>query len=256
MISYPDIDPIIFSLGPFALRWYSLAYIVGIGGGFHLFKSDFRKLGLNNDDVINLMTILMLGVILGGRIGYVFFYDLGYYLENPANIAAIWNGGMSFHGGAIGAMLGFLIFANKKQLSPWGLLDILGIGSTIGIFLGRIANFINGELYGRVTDVPWGMVFPSGGPLPRHPSQLYEALLEGLFLFLFLLILKRRFRLKSGQLFAVYLITYAACRFVVEFFREPDVQIGFVFLNFSMGQVLSAIMVLVGSFLLKFTKKI
>lgn len=246
MISYPDIDPILFSIGPFALRWYSLAYIVGIGGGFQLFKSSFRELGLTNDDIINLMTVLMLGVILGGRIGYVLFYDPGHYLENPERIAAVWNGGMSYHGGAIGAMLGFVIYAKKNEISPWKLLDILGIGSTIGIFLGRIANFINGELYGRVTDAPWGMVFPLGGPLPRHPSQLYEALLEGLLLFLILFVLKRRAILQPGQLFGVYLMAYAGFRFFIEFFREPDEQLGLVVINLSMGQLLSSVMLLVG----------
>jgi len=246
MITYPEISPIFLQIGPIALRWYGLAYVVGVIGGISFFKKDYAKLSMSSDQIINLMTILVVGIMLGGRLGYVLFYDLAHYLANPTQILSFWKGGMSYHGGAIGAMIGFLVYARTSKVSAWGVLDLLGIGSTLGLFLGRVANFINGELYGRVTDVAWGMVFPKGGSHPRHPSQLYEAFFEGIVLFLVLFFMKTKFKLKNGQLFGFYLIFYGMFRFFLEYFRQPDAHLGFVMGSFSMGQLLCSVMILCG----------
>jgi phosphatidylglycerol:prolipoprotein diacylglycerol transferase len=246
MLPYPNFDPIIASIGPLSLRWYGLAYLAGITLGIRWVYTDLKKIGLTKDDVISLATWIMTGIIIGGRIGYIVFYDLGYFIQNPSAILAIWTGGMSYHGGAIGAMVAMGGFARSYKKSLWSLLDCLGLASTIGIFFGRIANFINGELVGRVSAVPWAMVFPGEGPLPRHPSQLYEAMGEGLVLLIVLSIINKKAKLSPGQLFGLYLMGYGSARFSLEFFREPDPQIGLLFGLITMGQLLSAVMISVG----------
>ena len=248
MFTYPNIDPVIFAFGPFQIRWYGIAYVMGLLVAFKYLDKDLtQRLKLHADQVVGLMSTFVLGILLGGRLGYVLFYDFYFYLSNPIEIVAFWHGGMSYHGAAIGAMVGMIIAAKKYGLHPYKLLDLLGIGACIGVGFGRVANFINGELFGRVTTVFWGMVFPQGGPLPRHPSQLYEAFFEGLVLFLILHVVRTRCHLKEGVLFAMYLVLYGTFRFCIEFFREPDAQLGTVFMSFSMGQLLCFVMILMGA---------
>jgi phosphatidylglycerol:prolipoprotein diacylglycerol transferase len=189
---------------------------------------------------------MALGVILGGRTGYILFYNLSYYMDNPLRVFAVWEGGMSFHGGFIGAVLAGLFFVRKMKAGFFRMADIVAPAIPIGLFLGRVGNFINGELYGRVTDLPWGMVFPGGGPLPRHPSQLYEAVLEGPLTYLILRLVGRKER-GDGAVFWSFIALYGLFRFFVEFFREPDQQIGFILGPFSMGQMLSFPMFLLGA---------
>jgi phosphatidylglycerol:prolipoprotein diacylglycerol transferase len=247
VIAYPQIDPVLISFGPFAVRWYGLMYLLGICLGYVLVKKDlYQRLNFDFDQILNNATYLVLGIIFGGRLGYILFYDLPFYLKNPLEIIAVWHGGMSYHGAAIGCLLALVLYGwlHKKKLLI--MLDLLGFASTIGLGLGRIGNFINGELYGRVTDVPWAMVFPYSDHLPRHPSQLYEAFLEGLVLFLILLFLKKRANLKNGQLFGAYLFFYGSFRFCLEFFRQPDAQVGLFINYFSMGQILCLIMIVAG----------
>jgi phosphatidylglycerol---prolipoprotein diacylglyceryl transferase len=250
MLVYPDIDPIALQIGPFALRWYGLAYMAGFVSAFFFLKSIFiRRFKLTVDDLLDYFSFAIAGVILGGRLGYVLFYDLSYFMEYPSSIFSFWQGGMSYHGGALGAMLGTILFAKRRGISLWRLLDLLGISSTFGLFFGRISNFVNGELYGRVTTFKLGMVFPGGGELPRHPSQLYESFFEGIVLFLVLFGLMKSNRLKDGQLFGAYVFGYGLLRFFIEYTREPDAHLGFVLGSFSMGQVLSFGMVLIGSWI-------
>mgnify|MGYP003976207217 CR=1 FL=1 len=247
MLIYPDIDPVIVTLGPFQMRWYSLAYIFGIISPLYFFKQTFsKKLAMSVDDCLNYISYLIFSVIIGGRIGYVLFYDLSFYLENPFSIIKIWQGGMSYHGGALGTIIGTLIYATYYKKSKLILLDILSIGSTIGIGLGRVANFINGELYGRVTTSSFGMVFPAGGPLPRHPSQLYEAFFEGVILFLILWTIRKLKAPKPGYIGALYLIGYSSFRFFIEFFREPDSHIGIAVSIFSRGQLYCIAQLIIG----------
>ena len=243
MIRYPNIDPVLVSIGPLAIRWYGLAYLMGILTAMAYLRSVLtHTLGLSRDQQTSLMTTVLIGIILGGRVGYVLFYDIVYFWNNPLQLIAIWNGGMSYHGGGIGAMVALLVFSKVHHVSFRQLLDCLSIGATFGVFFGRLANFINGELYGRVTDVPWGMVFPSGGPLPRHPSQLYEAVFEGVVIFVILRIILKCVDLKPGQLFGIYWVFYATFRFFIEFFRAPDRHIGLLWAGLSMGQILCLMM--------------
>ncbi len=247
MLSYPQIDPIIFQIGPLAIRWYGLMYLLGFVAGYYLIRHlcRWRSLPLKGAEVSDLLFYCVLGVILGGRLGYVLFYDLSYYLSHPLQILAVWQGGMSFHGGLIGVAVAASVFILRKQL-PWLLTaDVLVTAATIGLGLGRLGNFINAELWGRVTDVPWGIVFPGGGPLPRHPSQLYEALLEGVVLFVLLYFMHRR-RLTPGIPFFSFCLFYGLFRYSVEFFREPDAHIGYLWGMATMGQLLSLPMVLFG----------
>jgi phosphatidylglycerol:prolipoprotein diacylglycerol transferase len=247
MLIYPQIDPVIFHIGPLAVRWYGLMYLLGFGAAYLLIchLARLRELPLSREGVSDLLFYLVLGVILGGRLGYVLFYNLSEYLANPLAIFAVWKGGMSFHGGLLGVIAATVFFCRRRQLPILLTGDILVTASTIGLGLGRIGNFINGELWGRVTDLPWGMVFPGAGPRPRHPSQLYEALLEGLLLFLVLYLLNRR-RVPAGVTFFVFFIGYGLFRFLVEFVREPDVQLGFLWMGATMGQLLSLPMILFG----------
>jgi phosphatidylglycerol:prolipoprotein diacylglycerol transferase len=251
MIPFPNIDPVIVKIGPLSLRWYGMMYLGGFAASYLLvgYQLKRKKLVFAAKEIDSLYTYLVLGLILGARLGYILFYDLGAYLRNPIEIFAVWHGGMSFHGGLIGSVFAGVLFSRIYRMGFWELADIVIVTAPIGLGLGRIGNFINGELYGRVTDVPWAMVFPAGGPLPRHPSQLYECLLEGPLLFVILWLLKDR-DLKPGVLLSVFLILYGIFRFFVEFFREPDPQLGLVLGPFSMGQVLSAAVILAGAGLL------
>ncbi len=239
---YPSIDPIIFQLGPIAVRWYGLMYIAGIGLGYWLVKNKLAQLIPDKEKQLNLITAITAGVMIGGRIGYILIYDLSYYVKNPLKFMAIWQGGMSFHGGAIGAAAACLILAKRYQVNTLSLLDLLGLGATVGIGLGRIGNLINGELVGRVTTVSWGMAVPGYGPFLRHPSPLYEAIGEGLILGLTLYIVSRYISLKPGHLFSIFLGGYGLIRFGLEYFREPDTQVGYIFTSFTMGQVLCMLM--------------
>ena len=256
MVRFPNIDPVIVKIGPLSLRWYGMMYLAGFAASYLLVGHQLKKkkITLAAKEVDSLYSFLVLGLILGARLGYVLFYDLGEYLRNPLEIFAVWHGGMSFHGGLIGSVVAGVLFCRKYWVNFWQLADIVIVTAPIGLGLGRIGNFMNGELYGRVTDVPWGMVFPAGGPLPRHPSQLYESLLEGVVLFGVLWFIKDR-NFKPGVLLSIFLILYGVFRFLVEFVREPDAQLGLILGPFSMGQVLSAGVVLAGAALMVYRNK-
>lgn len=264
MLPYPIIDPVIFSFGPFAVRWYGLMYVLGFTAAYLLVRQQARQLGWQQmlEQLDNLNLSLIVGLVLGGRLGYVLFYNLPYYLKHPVEIFATWQGGMSFHGGAIGVFLAGLLFCRRAGLNFWSAADAYTVTIPLGLGLGRLGNFINGELYGRVTDVPWAMIFPGGGALPRHPSQLYEALLEGLILFCILWPLRAKPWQKQssrlwphGSLLSLFLICYGTFRWLVEFFREPDPQLGLLLCGMSMGQLLCAVMVALGLLLYTFLRK-
>jgi phosphatidylglycerol:prolipoprotein diacylglycerol transferase len=242
-----NIDPIIFELGPIRVGWYGLMYVFGFIASYLLVRYQMKKkdFGLAKPEVESLYFYLILGLMIGARLGYVLFYDLKVYLANPFEIIAIWHGGMSFHGGLIGVLVVGVLFCWKNKKSFWKTADLIIVTVPIGLGLGRIGNFINGELYGRVTQVPWGMIFPKGGPLPRHPSQLYESALEGGVLFLILWLIKDK-KLPTGGLLAIFLFLYGAFRFFAEFFREPDAQLGFILGPFTMGQILTFFMIIGG----------
>ena len=258
-IPFPVIDPVLFEIGPIfgfslAIRWYALAYVAGILGCWYVVKRlaatwpgapDERTI----DDFVVWITF---GIILGGRLGYVLFYKPEYYLANPAEIVFVWQGGMSYHGGMLGVVGAVLLFARQRKIRLLILGDAVACAVPIGLFFGRLANFINGELWGRVSDVPWAMVFPHAGPLPRHPSQLYEAGLEGVLLLLVMLAVWRftGARHRAGFLTGVYLVGYGSLRAFVELFREPDAHLGFLFAGATMGQLLSAPMIAIGVWLM------
>ena len=254
VIPFPAFDPVLIHLGPLAIRWYALAYIVGILVGWAYARALVRadrlwggKAPLTVLDFDDFVVWVTLGIILGGRIGYVLFYNPAHFAAHPLEIIQLWNGGMSFHGGFTGCVLAVILFAKKRGLPLLSLGDITCAVGTIGIFLGRIANFINGELWGRATDVPWAMVFPSGGPIPRHPSQIYEAGLEGLLLFAVLFVAMRAGALKRpGMIIGLFAVVYALARSTCEFFREPDAQLGFLWGGATMGQLLSIPLFLAG----------
>jgi phosphatidylglycerol---prolipoprotein diacylglyceryl transferase len=254
VIPFPNFDPVLVSIGPVAIRWYALAYIVGILLGWLYARAPIRSQPLwggpapltvaQFDDFVLWVT---LGIILGGRLGYVLFYSPGYFATHPLEIFQLWKGGMSFHGGFLGCVLAVVLFARRRGLSILSLGDITCAAGTIGIFLGRIANFINGELWGRQADVPWAMVFPTGGPQPRHPSQLYEAVLEGLVLFVVLAMLMRAGALKRpGFVLGAFAFGYGIARSICELFREPDPQLGYLWGGLTMGTLLSLPLILVG----------
>jgi phosphatidylglycerol:prolipoprotein diacylglycerol transferase len=256
MIPYPHIDPVMVRIGPFAVRWYGIMYLVGFTASYALVRYQIKKRGLalTGDFLDTLYTWLFLGLMIGARLGYVIFYDLSSYLSHPLEIFAVWHGGMSFHGGFIGSVLAGVWCSKRFKVDPWQVADLIMVTAPIGLGCGRLGNFINGELFGRVTNVPWGMVFPAGGPLPRHPSQLYEFLLEGVVLFTILWIMKDRV-LRSGRLTALFVILYGVFRFVAEFIREPDPQLGFILGPFTMGQLLSSLMAFAGAALLYLKRK-
>ena len=250
MIEYPQIDPILIEIGPLAIRWYSLAYVAGIVIGA-LYADRLNKkppVQKNLKMFDDFMMWAIIGIILGGRLGYVLFYNFEYYISHIAEALKIWEGGMSFHGGFLGVVIATIIFCKKNKVNIWVLFDLLACAAPIGLFFGRVANFINGELYGRVTDVPWAMVFPTGGSQPRHPSQLYEAFLEGFLLFIVLLLIANYTKLKQcpGFMAGVFVSGYAAARIIVENYREPDEHIGFLFMQITTGQALSFPMLVVG----------
>ena len=230
-------------------------YVFGFAASYLLVRYQMKRkdFGISKLEVENLYFYLILGLVIGARLGYVLFYDFKMYLADPFEIAAIWHGGMSFHGGLIGVLVVAIVFCSKNKLSFWKIADLVIVTAPIGLALGRIGNFINGELYGRVTQSPWGLIFPKGGPLPRHPSQLYESGLEGCLLFLILWFLKDR-RLPDGGLLALFLFLYGVFRFVVEFFREPDAQLGFILGPFTMGQLLCTLMMVGGVLLMIYLK--
>jgi phosphatidylglycerol:prolipoprotein diacylglycerol transferase len=246
-----NINPILIELGPFRLSWYGLMYVFGFAASYLLVRYQMKRkdFGISKLEVENLYFYLILGLVIGARLGYVLFYDLKMYLADPFEIVAVWHGGMSFHGGLIGVVIVGIVFCWKNKKSFWKVSDLIIVTAPIGLGFGRIGNFINGELYGRVTQLPWGLIFPKGGPLPRHPSQLYESGLEGGLLFLILWFLKDR-RVPDGSLLALFLFFYGAFRFVVEFFREPDAQLGFILGPFTMGQVLCTLMMVGGVLLM------
>ncbi len=264
VILFPTIDPVIYQIGPFALRWYAISYIVGLLLGWRYMmrlthRPEARVDTRHADDFLLWAT---LGVVLGGRLGYVLFYKPGLYLSNPLEIVKVWEGGMSFHGGMLGVVLALLLFARRRHIPVLALSDLVAAAVPIGLFFGRIANFINAELWGRVTDVPWGVDFSAAderaGDLPRHPSQLYEAALEGVALFVLLLVLTYRFRAlrQPGLMTGAFLAGYGVFRIIGEDFRQPDEGIGFLFGDFlTMGHLLSLPMVVVGLGLIIFARR-
>ena len=258
-LPFPQIDPNLLEIGPFAIRWYALAYVAGLLLGWrYMLRLNSSRAHMTTSEVIDeLLVWAIMGVVLGGRLGYVVFYHPSFYMENPLQIFAVWRGGMSFHGGLLGVTLTMVWFAKRRHLELLRLSDLVSCAVPLGLFFGRIANFINGELFGRVTNVPWAMTFPHGGPLPRHPSQLYEAVLEGIVLFALLawLAWHKGALQKPGMLTGVYLMGYALARVSIEFVRQPDVQIGFLPLGTTVGQWLSVPMLIGGMYLIWRAKK-
>jgi phosphatidylglycerol---prolipoprotein diacylglyceryl transferase len=254
ILTFPHIDPVLISIGPLAVRWYALAYIVGIIAGWIYARAIIASpklwggpAPLTVADYDDFIVWITLGIILGGRIGYVLFYNFPHFSQHPIEIFQLWNGGMSFHGGVLGSVLATVLFALRRGISILSLGDVTLAVAPIGLFLGRIANFINGELWGRPSDVPWAMIFPSGGPIPRHPSQLYEAALEGLLLLTVLGILVRCGALKRpGLICGSFAVGYGVLRIFCEFFREPDAQLGFLWGGLTMGMLLSIPLILAG----------
>ncbi len=257
-IAFPVIDPVAIQLGPLAVRWYSLAYVAGIIIGWRYGLMLFRRRPalLKPEHIEEAVTWIVVGIILGGRLGYVLFYNPAYYLANPIQALYVWQGGMAFHGGLTGDLLALLLFARRKGISYFRLTDVVGGCVPFGLCFGRLANFINGELFGRVSEVPWAMVFPRGGPLPRHPSQLYEAALEGVALFLVLALLERAGRRQRvGLLSGVFMTGYAVARLAVEPFRQPDAHIGYLLGGVTMGQLLSLPVLAIGIVLIVWSRR-
>lgn len=256
-LAYPNIDPIIFSIGPVSIHWYGLAYVVGLIFGWIYAKNlavntalwpktKHRITAFHIDDFIIWAAF---GIVLGGRIGYIFFYDFSAIMENPIRAFQIWNGGMSFHGGILGVIVAMIWFSKSRKISTWSLMDLIATVVPIGLFFGRIANFINSELWGKITDVPWAFVFPNGGPFTRHPSQLYEAALEGALTLVILAIFVFKFKWYKhpGMIAGLFVVLYALSRIFVEFYRQPDLHIGYLMGNWlTMGMLLSLPMLAVG----------
>ena len=242
-----NFDPVAFQIMSFEIRWYSLAYILGIVIGLTLCKKVFIKNSDISEKFDDYITYLIIGIILGGRLGYIIFYNFSYYSENILDIFKIWQGGMSFHGGLLGVIASSYIFAKKNNQNIFSYLDQVSLVAPIGIFFGRLANFINSELYGTTTDVPWSVIFIKVDNLSRHPSQLYEAILEGIILFLILIyFINKNYLKKPGLISGLFLIFYSLFRFFVEFFRVPDEQIGYLILNLTMGQIISLVFAATG----------
>lgn len=262
-LPFPAIDPVLIQVGPLAIRWYALAYIAGLVIGWLLARRLVSRPALwggtspmTPQDLDDALFWATLGVILGGRLGYVLFYNPAFFAQNPADIFAVWKGGMSFHGGLAGTLLALVLFARSRGIPVFSMLDVAAVVAPIGLFFGRLANFINGELWGRPADVPWAIVFPHGGPLPRHPSQLYEAGLEGIVLFLIMLLVVRSGELKRpGVAAGIFGMGYGIGRIIGEFFREPDVQLGYLAFGTTMGMWLSVPLVLAGLGLLLYALK-
>lgn len=248
-------DPVIFKLGPLEFRWYGLMYLIGFGIAYLIIKKELiRKNGpVSGDAAGDFLFYLILGLLLGARIGYVVFYNFPVYMQRPWEVFAIWHGGMSFHGGLIGMIVFGYLFSIKYKAPFLELADIGALAAPMGLMLGRIGNFINGELFGRPTDLPWALIFPAGGNVARHPSQIYEAILEGPVLFAILWLLRTRISRRGGIL-AMFLIIYGIFRFFAEFFREPDPQLGFIFDDLTMGQILCLVMIGAGLMVLAYLK--
>ena len=247
-----NFDPVALQIFSFEIRWYSLAYIIGILFGWIVGKRFFITNPVLKQTFDDFITYSILAIILGGRLGYVLLYNQKYYFYNFLDIFKIWEGGMSFHGGLIGVILASIIFAKKNNQNPYNYLDVVSIVAPIGIFFGRIANFINSELYGHETNLPWSVKFIQIDNLNRHPSQLYEAIFEGLILFLILIYFRRRGFMKiPGLISSLFLIFYSFFRFIIEFFRVPDEQLGYLFFNLSMGQIMSLTFFIAGIYLMK-----
>ncbi|WP_321333101.1 prolipoprotein diacylglyceryl transferase [Breoghania sp.] len=254
-LPFPPIDPVLIELGPFALRWYALAYIVGILLAWRymmrLVRQEQLWKGTHHPSVADIDDFVLwatFGIVLGGRLGYVLVYNLPYFMDHPVEILHVWQGGMSFHGGFLGTVVAMILFARLRGIPLLTLFDLAGTAAPIGLFFGRLANFANSELWGRVTDVPWGVIFPNAGPLPRHPSQLYEAALEGVLLFVVMRLLSHRFGLlqRPGFIAGAFSAGYGVTRTVGEYFRMPDEQIGFLSFGTTMGMQLSLPMILAG----------
>jgi phosphatidylglycerol:prolipoprotein diacylglycerol transferase len=265
-LPFPNIDPVIVQIGPLAIHWYGLAYIVGILFAYWYAKRLVTNsrlwaggaLPMKPEDLDDFLVWAAVGVVAGGRIGYILFYDLERYLANPLDMFAVWQGGMSFHGGFAGTTLAMILFARSRGINVWSFFDVVAAGAPVALGLVRSTNFINSELWGRPTDVPWAFVFPNGGPFARHPSQLYEAALEGLVLFLVLRLLTHTFfKLKTpGFVAGAFVAGYGASRIFVEFFREPDQHIGYLLGDWlTMGMVLSTPMVIVGIWMMARAKR-
>jgi len=245
-----NFDPVAFQILSFEVRWYSLAYIVGILLGWILSKKIFIQKSYLKEKFDDYITYLILGIIIGGRLGYVIFYNFDYYLNNLTDIYKIWEGGMSFHGGVIGIIVASILYSKKYNHNPFIYMDIVALVAPIGIFFGRLANFINSELYGKITNVPWSVIFIQIDDLTRHPSQLYEAFFEGIILFVILIYFKKKNFLNiPGMISALFLIFYSIFRFSLEFFRAPDQQLGYLILNLTMGQIISLLFFLIGIYL-------
>ncbi|MSO89879.1 MAG: prolipoprotein diacylglyceryl transferase [Rhodospirillaceae bacterium] len=252
-LAFPVIDPVAIEIGPIVVRWYALAYIAGLllGWRYMLHLADRAPKFMTRTDVDDFLSWATFAVILGGRLGYVLLYRPDFYFDYPLEALYVWRGGMSFHGGLIGMLIAIAIFARRRKIDGFAFGDVVACATPIGLFFGRIANFINGELWGRTSDVSWAMVFPNGGPEPRHPSQLYEAVLEGLVLFVVLHLLARKQNMREhpGRLGGIFLAGYALARFAGEFFREPDIQFGILLGGLTYGQLLCLPMLAVGLFL-------
>ncbi len=247
-LPFPAIDPVIFAIGPFAVRWYGLAYVAGfvVTGLVVRWLNKRWKVGLSGDDILTMILYAIIGIMAGSRIGWVLIYGGNAYLQDPLRLLAVWEGGMSWHGGFVGLLIAGW-FVSRRLKVPFGTLaDMVAVGVPAGLFFGRVANFINAELWGRATDLPWGMVFPGAGPMPRHPSQLYEAFLEGIVIMAVLMVLSLTKR-PQGFYYGSFMVMYGSFRTLVEFFREPDPHIGLLFGALTMGQVLSIPLIVVGA---------
>ncbi len=246
-MEFPNIDPVLVSIGPLSIRWYGLMYLIGFAFALWLAnrRADKPGSGWTREQVSDLLFAGFLGVVIGGRIGYVLFYNFGLFLDDPLYLFKVWTGGMSFHGGLLGVITAMMLYARKHGRTFFGVADFIAPLVPFGLGMGRLGNFMNGELWGRVTDVPWAIIFPNGGPYPRHPSQLYEFFLEGIVLFMILNIFIRKPR-PLGSVSGLFLMGYGTFRFIVEYFREPDAQLGLFGGFISMGQILSLPMVVLG----------
>ena len=248
-----NFNPVAFEIFSLEIRWYSMAYIIGITLGWLLCKKIFNKNSNINEKFDDYITYIIIGIIVGGRLGYVAFYNFNYYINNILDILKVWEGGMSFHGGLIGVILASILFAKKHTQDSLLYMDLVALVAPIGIFFGRLANFINSELYGLPTEVPWAVTFIQIDNFARHPSQLYEAILEGIILFLILLYFwKKNYLQKPGLISSLFIIFYSVFRFITEFFRMPDEQLGYLIFNLSMGQIISLIFILFGIILFYF----
>jgi phosphatidylglycerol---prolipoprotein diacylglyceryl transferase len=259
MIPYPHINPDLFSIGPVRVRWYGVMYVLGFIAAYFLIQKQerSRQIGLVGTTAQDLIFYLAIGLIVGGRLGYILFYeynDFMPYIRNPLEIIATWHGGMSFHGGLIGCVIAGWIFSRRKGIPFPALADSAIVTCPIGLGLGRLGNFINGELLGRPTDVPWAMIYPAGGPIPRHPTQLYESLAEGLLLFVIMWSLRKK-PFKDGMMVAFFLLFYGIIRFIIEFFKEPDPQLGFLLGYFTMGQILCMAMIVASLLLMLYLNR-